>query len=362
MLVVLVNLALVERLDKRTGLGSLRSQRTSALQSRMRESTYTTSLAQSEAMWAAAAGTPPLASPILRYYSLLQANQAVCASSPLDNAGWQARAGHGLDFTKPSGLTAQTSSLAEVIVEERGNGAVQTLARALNSPVLSQPASLLELIAALPQQSLLTGRDELPHRPIHLAPSPLGQDFEVRWLDPPHEMRTPRAFPRDLPLEELLPALAPFPTLARRAVVGASQVTGGLGSQVMIRFKSSEDVEGEPSARGMVPVSAWPDLFDVWSHNNPLQTLDPGIVLPAVGGNTQSQHPLVTWHLVLYAFSMLARYHGPWWNQLLNYDNNIDAVPMRTLVDKDSQEAIRLVELVILGFLQSDRTGPPGRS
>ena len=59
---------------------------------------------------------------------------------------------------------------------------------------------------------------------------------------------------------------------------------------------------------------------------------------------------------------MLARYHGPWWNQLLNYDNNIDAVPMRTLVDKDSQEAIRLVELVILGFLQSDRTGPPGRS
>lgn len=51
---------------------------------------------------------------------------------------------------------------------------------------------------------------------------------------------------------------------------------------------------------------------------------------------------------------MLARYHSPYWGELLDFDTNPDARPLRLLVDEDSQEALMFVELAILGFLADE--------
>ena len=98
---VIVNLAHANRQDKRVGLASLRSKRTRMVLKGARAATYTTSLMQAEELWHAAKKVTPLASPILRYYSVMQAAQAVVVSSPLANSRWQATKGHGLTLDVP---------------------------------------------------------------------------------------------------------------------------------------------------------------------------------------------------------------------------------------------------------------------
>lgn len=361
---MLVNLALGERLDKRTGLASLRSKRSSTVQKGLRRDVYTTSLAQSEAMWAAASTTPTLASPILRYYSLLQAGRAVSASSPLDNSEWQSKGGHGLELIVPAGLKPQTSSLAKVMVKTQGDGAAQKLAQALGSPLLAEPVSLLDLIAALPQQSLLTECEDLPRRPIHLRPKnwmDSGRGPSMTWADPPPALRASTGSeqdfpPQDVPLGVLDTAMGPYPSLSNLPTrVRATAVTDAVGSRVTVEFQPDLTIDHKTLFSQLYfPMTYWRQFFDVWHFPVVNQSVMSGLVLPAVGGNDRAQHPLVTWHLVLYAFSMLARYHGPFWSGLLDYDNNQDAVPLRLLVDQDSQEALMFAELAILGFLADE--------
>lgn len=52
-----------------------------------------------------------------------------------------------------------------------------------------------------------------------------------------------------------------------------------------------------------------------------------GIVLPGLAGNTAALHPLITWWIVLYGFSMLARYYPRIWSDLLDVDRSTHAVP-----------------------------------
>ena len=357
---MLVNLALGERLDKRTGLASLRAKRTATVQRGSRGSVYTTSLTQSEAMWNAAATTPTLASPILRYYSLLQAGRAVSASSPLPNSQWQAKGGHGLALVVPANLEPKTASFAQILVQTDGSGAAQKLSEALNSPLLNEPASLLDLIAALPQQSLLTERQVLPHRSVSITPNPsmfpnLGP--AMRWHDAPPALTAAMTLEPDSSLDLLKDALAPYPSLSNLPrTIGALPVTdAGMPPWIDVEFEPEVDPNDSSFFNGkFLSTSFWKRFIDIWRSPLPLLSFVSGLVLPAVGGNDQPQHPLVTWHLVLYAFSMLARYHSPFWSDLLDYDKNPDAVPLRLLVDQDSQEALQLVELAILGFLADE--------
>jgi len=191
---VLVNLELGQRFDKRTGLASLRAKRTSTVMKGLRSSEYTASLAQSEAMWDAAATTPTLASPILRYYALLQAGRAVSAASALGNNQWQTVGGHGLKLHVPAGLDPITASLSEVVVDTYLDGAAQKLADALDSPLLAKPVPLLDLIAALPRQSPLTGIPDLPRRPLRIQPNseqfPTGGPT-LRWYNAPRNLNAP---------------------------------------------------------------------------------------------------------------------------------------------------------------------------
>jgi len=302
---VLVNLALGERYDSRVGLASLRSKRTATVTEGLRGSVYTTSLSQSEAMWSAAASTPPVASPILRYYALLQSVRAVIASSRLGEGEWQVKGGHGLTLLVPDDLSPTAPSLARVIVKPRGTGVAQQLAAALWSPLLSEPASLLDLIAALPHQSLLTGPQNLPPRPIRIVPNSAqfpSQGPTLRWSNVPLGLRGPMDSREDLPLDALETALAPYPSLSKLPrKLAATMVQSGINVR-------SVDIVLEPDL-GPPASSYWEPMFLLRSfcedfldigHSRAEIVADPsGLVLPSVGGNDRAQHPLVTWHLVV---------------------------------------------------------------
>ncbi len=82
-------------------------------------------------------------------------------------------------------------------------------------------------------------------------------------------------------------------------------------------------------------------LFDVPEMG--VNVANSGLVLPAVSGNTQSLHPLMTWWAILYACSMLARYWPKEWVRLLDMDSSTHAVPMVTVLETAWNEAPRLL-------------------
>jgi hypothetical protein len=53
-----------------------------------------------------------------------------------------------------------------------------------------------------------------------------------------------------------------------------------------------------------------------------------GVVLPAVGGNSTAHDLVITWWLVLYCLSMLARYYPKEWTEILDVDKSELAVPI----------------------------------
>jgi len=319
-----------------------------------RAATYTTSLMQAEELWHAAKKVTPLASPILRYYSVMQAAQAVVVSSPLANSRWQATKGHGLTLDVPMIKGGARLSLEQVFIRPAGEGMMaQKLAEALETPLLSQRASLIELIAALPVQSLLTDDADLPRKPLSVTPASVGIEYHGPQLDlnrvPPSLARVDaRGWAVAPALDEVLDVLSAYPSLARLPrpikVIANPNTSEEYGTTLHLCWEREK----------FFAYSEWEHFLDIWTVPRSIHLRHDGLVLPAVGGNDQPQHPLVTWYLVLYAFSILARYHGAHWRQLLDYDENEDAVALRRLVDRESGAALALAEMAILEFLAQE--------
>ena len=55
--------------------------------------------------------------------------------------------------------------------------------------------------------------------------------------------------------------------------------------------------------------------------------------MPSVGSSSSDLHPLMTWWLVLYGLSMLARYHPREWTELLSLGRSHDASRIEFLLD-----------------------------
>lgn len=62
---------------------------------------------------------------------------------------------------------------------------------------------------------------------------------------------------------------------------------------------------------------------------------------------------MLCWYLVLYAFSMLARYYGDLWRQRLDLDTDQEAVGLVELVDELSGDSMALASNVIRSFLRA---------
>lgn len=321
-------------------LQRLRSQRTTSVKKGSRGSAYTAALEQAEDLWTAAEGIEPLASPILRYYALTQAALAIAAASPLPNTAWQPGHSHGLKCV----VHANNGRLdfSRVLISPEGNGIAQTLAMALESDMVPQDTSLAHLVASLWHR--VYGFDE-PARPVYPR-RPLSV-----WVHPSSSggvrVTASADFKEALDADEkqVRAFLAGYPGLSRCRDYEVSWHESGepwLGLQI---------ADSAP----MGTVAEWIEACDVEARRGePIDgSMTAKVFLPGFGGGMERVHPLLTWFLVLYAFSMLARYHGHLWRRRLNLNEDHQAVDTRLLIGPQTVDAICIVTQVLQGFLHS---------
>lgn len=315
----------------------LRSKRTPTVRKGARGDAYTIGLQQALDLWQAAGKVDPLASPILRYYAVTQAALAIAAASPLGNQSWKPGHSHGLTCEVVYPQSNGRLDFSQVFVSPVGDGVAQTLAAALKSDMIPPGTPLADLMASLWHR--VYGLEEAitpvyPRRPMSVWVSP------VEWGAGGVRVTVTGDFKAafDADSTRVHEFLAGYPGLARcnnYSVTWHDQGEPWMGLEL-------------PGSAAMGTIQAWLDECDV--------EVSPGITtakvfLPGLGGGNEKIHPLLTWYVVLYAFSMLARYHGRLWRSRLDLDNEVEAVDTRRLIDTQSVDAICLVTQTLQGFL-----------
>lgn len=315
----------------------MRSKRTPTVRKGPRRDAYTVGLQQALDLWQAAGKVEPLASPILRYYAVTQAAQAIAAASPLGNQSWKPGHSHGLTCEVVYPQSNGRLDFSQVLVSPAGDGVAQTLAAALKSDMIPPGTPLADLMASLWHR--VYGFDEpitpvYPRRPMSVWVSPVEWGAGGVRVTVAGDFKA--AFDADSTrVDEFLDG---YPGLAR-----------------CNNYSLAWHDQGEPWMRLELPGSAAMGTIQAWLDECDVE-VSPGITtakvfLPGLGGGNERIHPLLSWYIVLYVFSMLARYHGRLWRGRLDLDNDTEAVDTRRLIDTQSVDAICLVTQTLQGFL-----------
>lgn len=328
-----------------TELQRLRARRTPSLKTRAREAAYTVGLTQAEDLWLAADRADPLADPILRYYALAQAAQALAASSPLPDDAWQPGHSHGLKCKVSK--TATRLEFSEVLISPSGNGLAQVLAAALGSRMIPRDTKLSDLIGSLWHNAYSCEEpihDSMPRRPLHVRPGVRDNQGRLR-VDLVGDLWTAN----NRNMLDLKYFLYGYPGLR-----------GCLPSEVTHRTPEEGEAFVWLTVGPDSPLSdpqTWLDNCDVgpdpeWLHQigGARQSIGTVTFLPGFNGDDSTIHPLLSWFLVLYGFSMLARYHGRGWRGRLDLDYDGESVDLRNLVSIRSADAMSLLTRVIHAF------------
>lgn len=349
----------IDRLDPLTHLADLqrlRSQRTPSLKVASRKAAYTVGLAQAEDLWAAAESVEPLASPILRYYSVAQAAQALAAASPLSNDEWQPGHSHGLICKVAAPGHGARLDFSKVFISPAGEGLAQVLAAALGSSMIPENTKLSDLIGSL-WHNVYTCEEPLedlnPRRPLQVWPSGARDDQGRLKIDIPGDFKT-AANTNMLDLKQFLmgyPGLSGCPTsnLTWRAHVDGEAF-------VWIDVEASSSFSNPETWLEHCDVGPNPGWLARISGTT--QSVGPLTFLPGFNGDDHTIHPLLSWFLVLYGFSMLARYYGRLWRARLDLDVDVDAVDLRDLIAAQSADAICLVTQGLRTFLAAPAMTP----
>ena len=339
---------MIDRLEPQmhlTELRRLRARRTPSLKNPSREAAYTIGLTQAEALWVAADGTDPLADPILRYYALAQGAQALAASSPLPNEAWQPGHSHGLKCKVPN--TAARLDFSEVLISPNGHGLAQVLAAALGSKMIPKDTKLSDLIGNLWHNVYSCEepiRDSMPRRPLHVWPGVRDDQGRLR-VDIVGDLWTANNC-NMLDLERFLYG---YPGLRGCPLTEVDYRGHDEGEAFVWLTMGSNSTFNDPQT--------WLDNCDVGPDPRWLERIDGTgqsigtlTFLPGFNGDESTIHPLLSWFLVLYGFSMLARYHGREWRARLDLDHDTASVDLRNLVGTRSADAMSLFARAIDSF------------
>jgi hypothetical protein len=330
-----------------------------------RRLTFSAALDQAEELWRAAGLVAPTARPIVLFYALAQGALAISASR-ISGPEWEGIPGHGLRLPKPDAANNDSPQLSAVFVRSQGNGFVQQIAGLLNSPVLEHMASMSELLSSLPEHRELLLINSLDPRPLHIADStvhmrpdgaPSGDVFA--FVQPLPEALVQRRPKGEDHFEMVPPTPAQvdawfngYPTLVAAGppadILNVQPVDlDGSDPEYGIRVRWALDRQIKWGASGEW-FSSMTDVVGSFTGRFPSS----GLALPAVGGNSEPQHPLITWWIVLYGLSMLARYHSRAWSAMLDVDKSACAVPLQRVLEV----AHRRVPVLLLDALIADES------
>lgn len=300
-----------------------------------RRRTFGAALEQSEQLWVASTAVGPAASPIILFYGLTQAARALSAARTAGSA--DGVAGHGLRLLRPEIPDRTMPTLDAFLVRDEGRGFIQQVAGLLGSPTIPRDTSLAALLCSLPQhQDLLLG-DRPESVPLRIAEGSYSshrnevlEEISVRLGPlPDHLVRSRQegGYTHMLPpnADELGQWLGGYPRLAPLGTpVAVEHVHPGQRDDdwtVQARWALEPPLDMLARMRWCVDRM---DLPDAPYRDGIPQS---GVVLPGLAGNASALHPLITWWIVLYAFSMLARYYPRIWSDLLDVDRSTHAVP-----------------------------------
>lgn len=351
-------------------LEELRARRPTGAKGGARRAEYLAGLVQADQLWVASESVGPEASPILLFYALTQAARSLCVAG-LKGDKSKTPKGHGVKCDVAAPRDDGTLSLANVVLTPWGDSLLERTSKVLDSPVLEHETDLGSLVASLDLDFRFDEEALAAKRPLDLS---LNRSTPRAWLDgntipldigPIPEMWSGRRAPSSIPpgtlpeerivepsSEELMAWLRDYPKLAP------------LGKPDSFEILPYIPAQGIPITEYFVRMS-WPatapislddlwnedaELFDVLVSGARVRPLH-GYVFPAVGGNSRAMHPLITWWLILFALSILARYYPRIWSRAIDLDNSTIAVPLRILLGHAGSTVRELLALEIAAHL-----------
>lgn len=284
-----------------------------------RQRVFAAALEQFDGLARASGSVAPSISPILLFYALAQANQAVAASRVAGNH-WRPT-GHGLSITAPS------SVLGEVLVtpDENRQSSFALFCTAIESPPLTGPVSLGELWAAVGMLSRVTGLGG-EHDPA-LCFDQRGDDRAYISGALASELGATNAA-AELVLAERLGKR--YPTAAAAIRVEEFGSNGGDEDRVLVSW--SDGSGGRRKVQEVFP----PFLGDGGSARVPPR-LSSGDVID----------PLAAWWAVLLGLSSVARYRPDLWRASLDRDKT----PVAVAVEDGIAHTRELLPIVVLWAL-----------
>lgn len=298
---------------------ALRDRRTSLVEDSMlkdsasRRQTFTAAMAQFEEQMEAAKVVTPATRPLNLYYGLAQAGMAIAAAHA--PKPWSfVRHGLKLVDTKPN--------LTEIEVTPEGDGAFQRVASATGSPVIEGPVPLRKLWASLPDLNDV----ELPGstEPI---PIPLSVDDFYTTAPRAQLYVTPPDMPEGVTeqAQRLLEFLSAYPDAKDLAIPAThSPITPpaepGYQWEVTVEWPPL-DLTGITTDKDID--SFFDEIAPKYRYRNDR------FLRPPVEDGKRSPSFLMAWWLLLYSFSILARYQPRKWTALLDLNRSASAVALQ---------------------------------
>ena len=319
------------------GRRSVLHMRSKLSETQGRRQTFAASMGQFEEQFNAAKVVTEATRPLNLYYGLAQAGMAIAAAHADDPWSFSR---HGLSLTNRNG------ELADMTVGPDSEGGFQRVATATGSPLITAPVRLGALWASLPE---LTDAGMLPGSDTS-APIPLTADLT------PASVPSGRVFPSgDVLDRDLLPVQNRW-LLRFHEIMKAYPGTSGIAIPATQYAISPPDDRARNwsidltwlGAQSATEMSA-AELRGFFDKIAPeYRYRDDRFLRPAIDENgTVAPSPLMTWWLLLYSFSILARYEPRKWTQLLALDKTQTAV----LLQYALAEALAAVPQLVLEAL-----------
>ena len=313
---------------------SLQTQSKLALTASRRQ-TFAAAMGQFEEQFTAAKVVTAATRPLNLYYGLCQAGMAIAAAHADDPWSFSS---HGLH------LVDREAEFIDILVRPEGVGGFQKVAAATGSPGITEPVSLGALWASLPD---LSQAGALPGstRPVPLV-----------FLADEAPARRPRA-------TLLIPG----------EIFGSEKAFTARLGEIMVGYPSAADFAipmQEDSVRSpAVPGSAW-QVFVRWPATDSQAEMSEDelkafydkiapeyryrgdrFLRPAVdAAKSMPPSPLMSWWLLLYNFSILARYEPRRWAKLLDLDTSKVAAVLQYALE----QALTAVSHLVLEALDGE--------
>lgn len=300
-----------------------------ALQNRSRRRMFQTGLEQAQQQFEAASRIGYESRPLSLFYGLSQAGRALAAASPrLDDESWESR-GHGLDFAPDfdgPGLFA-----AKIKQAGKSDSQFARVSAAIGSPSAFESSSIGDVLATmLDYTNTFRQPDETP---VALS------SVYFTELEPRGDL---------VRLQIVLPAPSTAHQVRPEAQVG-EYLRHYPALDPVLRDEATQQLQLGPQHDCSMVISRrhlTDDRVDSTAQmrlRGSLLNRGSWLLLPRTGAAPGPLHPLMSWWLVLYALSRVARYAPHKWSPLLELEGSAESSKIEFLLELASSVVPELV-------------------